>query len=80
MHPALQFKVMIVEGYHYSESCWDTPLPIHGWPPTVQYGVEMAPSQASPSGWIYQAALYNTQGRGRLIMFFTFIEGAQELM
>lgn len=24
MHPALQLKVMIVEGYHCSKSCWDT--------------------------------------------------------
>lgn len=39
IHPALQLKFMIVEGYHCSKSCWDTPLPIHGWPPTVQCGM-----------------------------------------
>ena len=61
MHPALQLNVMILEGYHRSQSCWDTPLPITGWPPTVQCGVQMATLQGSPSGWIYQATLYNTQ-------------------
>jgi len=36
------------------------PLPIHGWPPTVQCGMQIATLQASPQGWIYQATLYNT--------------------
>jgi len=60
MHPALQLKVMIVEGYHCSQSCQDTPLPINRWPPTVHCVVQMATLQASPSDWIYQATLYNT--------------------
>ena len=29
-----------LEGYHHSQSCWDTPLPIHGWLHTVHCGVQ----------------------------------------
>ena len=59
-YPRLQLKVMIVEGYHCSQSCQDTPLPINQWPATVQCGVQMATLQASPSHWIYQTTSYNT--------------------
>jgi len=60
VHPALELNVMILEGYHHSQSCWDIPHPIHGWLPTVQCGMQTAPSQASPLGWIYQATMYNS--------------------